>query len=202
MPQTCANVPFESDRSPKKREALIDSLLTREEFLDIWIMKWAELLQIRTVNGLGERAECPEKRFSQRLHVSPRLGGEQHHLQQLVVAQHIRPGVLKPLAQPHQMAMKMWRLGRLILRIAVFSRHRRQPCRVGQFLQPGIVRGWSLTGLLKQWIGRAWLARARRSFRSENSVPASKCTLISDRRSALSADVGGPGIDQYEDNAI
>lgn len=43
---------FLSDSDPKKRERLIDSLLSRPEFLEIWAMKWAELLQIRTINGI------------------------------------------------------------------------------------------------------------------------------------------------------
>lgn len=33
---------------PKKREALVDDLLGRKEFVEMWVMKWAELLQIRT----------------------------------------------------------------------------------------------------------------------------------------------------------
>ena len=38
---------FVADTNPKKRETLIDSLLERKEFTEIWVMKWAELLQIR-----------------------------------------------------------------------------------------------------------------------------------------------------------
>jgi hypothetical protein len=44
-----------TDRDPHKREALIDRLVAREELLDIWTMKWAELLQIRTANGLSPK---------------------------------------------------------------------------------------------------------------------------------------------------
>src|SRR5262249_4585339 len=44
-----------ADTDPKKREKLVDVLLEREEFRDIWVMKWAELLQIRTVNGISEK---------------------------------------------------------------------------------------------------------------------------------------------------
>jgi hypothetical protein len=39
---------FLADENPKKREALVDSLLERKEFTDLWVMKWAELLQIRS----------------------------------------------------------------------------------------------------------------------------------------------------------
>ena len=39
---------FIADANPKKREALVDSLLERKEFTELWVMKWAELLQIRT----------------------------------------------------------------------------------------------------------------------------------------------------------
>ncbi|HEV3164393.1 MAG TPA: DUF1549 and DUF1553 domain-containing protein [Isosphaeraceae bacterium] len=46
---------FLSDTNPDKRSVLIDSLLARSEFLDIWVMRWAELLQIRTANGLSPK---------------------------------------------------------------------------------------------------------------------------------------------------
>ena len=42
---------FLSDKNPKKREKMIDQLLERKEFTEIWVMKWAELLQIRTDNN-------------------------------------------------------------------------------------------------------------------------------------------------------
>lgn len=40
---------FMADKNPKKREALVDELLNRKEFVELWVMKWAELLQIRTI---------------------------------------------------------------------------------------------------------------------------------------------------------
>ncbi len=40
---------FVADADPKKREKLVDELLGRKEFVDLWVMKFAELLQIRTV---------------------------------------------------------------------------------------------------------------------------------------------------------
>lgn len=42
---------FAADKDPKKRDKVIDELLQRPEFSDIWVMKFAELLQIRTDNN-------------------------------------------------------------------------------------------------------------------------------------------------------
>lgn len=42
---------FLTDTRPEKRAALIDELLERKEFTEMWVMKWAELLQIRTFNN-------------------------------------------------------------------------------------------------------------------------------------------------------
>lgn len=42
---------FLANTNPKKREALVDQLLDRKEFTEIWVMKWAELLQIRSTGG-------------------------------------------------------------------------------------------------------------------------------------------------------
>ncbi len=39
---------FLADKNPKKREALIDNLLQRKEFTELWVMKWSELLQVRS----------------------------------------------------------------------------------------------------------------------------------------------------------
>jgi hypothetical protein len=44
---------FLADPNPKKREALVDQLLDRKDFTDLWVMKWAELLQIRTTGNNG-----------------------------------------------------------------------------------------------------------------------------------------------------
>ncbi len=41
---------FLADPAPNKRDALIDDFLTRKEFVDVWVMKWAELLQIRSAD--------------------------------------------------------------------------------------------------------------------------------------------------------
>ncbi|KAA0137938.1 DUF1549 domain-containing protein [Gimesia chilikensis] len=42
---------FVADKDPKKRDKLVDQLLNRKEFVEMWVMKWSELLQIRTVNN-------------------------------------------------------------------------------------------------------------------------------------------------------
>lgn len=47
---------FMNNASPKKREELVDELLTRKEFVEIWVMKWAELLQIRSSNQVSYKA--------------------------------------------------------------------------------------------------------------------------------------------------
>ncbi|NWK55931.1 DUF1549 domain-containing protein [Verrucomicrobiaceae bacterium N1E253] len=42
---------FLADQTPDKRAKLIDQLIDTKEFTEIWVMKWAELLQIRTFNN-------------------------------------------------------------------------------------------------------------------------------------------------------
>ena len=49
MPTRAEYEAFLADKDPKKREKLVDNLLGRKEFVEMWVMKWAELLQIRTV---------------------------------------------------------------------------------------------------------------------------------------------------------
>ncbi len=39
---------FLADRDPDKRGKLVDELLERKEFTEMWVMKWAELLEIRS----------------------------------------------------------------------------------------------------------------------------------------------------------
>jgi len=55
LPTPADREKFLADPNPAKRSALVDRLLDRSEFLDVWIMKWAELLQIRTANGLSPK---------------------------------------------------------------------------------------------------------------------------------------------------
>lgn len=47
---------FMSSSAPNKREQLIDELLGRKEFAEIWVMKWAELLQIRSSNEVSYKS--------------------------------------------------------------------------------------------------------------------------------------------------
>jgi hypothetical protein len=39
---------FVADDDSRKRERMVDSLLDRKEFADMWVMKWAEMLEIRS----------------------------------------------------------------------------------------------------------------------------------------------------------
>lgn len=39
---------FMASKDPKKREKLVDELLERKDFAELWVLKWAELLQIRS----------------------------------------------------------------------------------------------------------------------------------------------------------
>jgi len=41
---------FLAEASPTKRETTVDALLARKEFVDVWVMKWAELLQVRSAD--------------------------------------------------------------------------------------------------------------------------------------------------------
>ena len=43
---------FLGEADPAKRERLVDKLLARKEFADLWVMKWAELLEIRSRDNL------------------------------------------------------------------------------------------------------------------------------------------------------
>ena len=47
---------FMDDKDPKKREKLVDELLNRKEFVELWVMKWAELLTIRTTNQISYKS--------------------------------------------------------------------------------------------------------------------------------------------------
>src|SRR5262245_57836147 len=39
---------FMANKAPNKREQLVDELLARKEFVELWVLKWAELLQIKS----------------------------------------------------------------------------------------------------------------------------------------------------------
>lgn len=51
LPSTDERKQFLASTSPTKRAALIDQLIETKEFTEIWVMKWSELLQIRTFNN-------------------------------------------------------------------------------------------------------------------------------------------------------
>ncbi|MBO13503.1 MAG: cell surface protein [Planctomycetaceae bacterium] len=51
LPQPAEYERFVSDKRPDKRKRLVDELLGRPEFTELWVMKWAELLQVRNVKG-------------------------------------------------------------------------------------------------------------------------------------------------------
>ena len=53
-PTTEERVAFLDDKRPNKREVLIDNLIGRKEFTEMWVMKWAELMQIRTFDNGGQ----------------------------------------------------------------------------------------------------------------------------------------------------
>jgi len=42
---------FMASADPDKRAHLVDQLLARKEYVDLWVMKWAELMMIRTVQN-------------------------------------------------------------------------------------------------------------------------------------------------------
>ncbi|MBL8812413.1 MAG: DUF1553 domain-containing protein [Planctomycetaceae bacterium] len=55
MPTVDEHAKFLADTDPAKRDKLVDDLLGRKEFVDIWVMKWAELLQVRTIANRVEK---------------------------------------------------------------------------------------------------------------------------------------------------
>ncbi len=48
LPTSAEADKFIADADPAKREKLVDTLLARKEFVELWVMKWSELLQIRS----------------------------------------------------------------------------------------------------------------------------------------------------------
>ncbi|MBA4191903.1 MAG: cell surface protein [Planctomycetaceae bacterium] len=55
---------FLADKDPKKRAKLIDSLIERPEFVDVWTMKWGELLRIRASNNQPQYGRDAKAMFS------------------------------------------------------------------------------------------------------------------------------------------
>ena len=56
LPTTVEHARFVADSAPNKREKLVDELLDRKEFAEMWVMKWAELLQIRSGDQVSYKA--------------------------------------------------------------------------------------------------------------------------------------------------
>ncbi|HBU36314.1 MAG TPA: cell surface protein [Planctomycetaceae bacterium] len=46
---------FLADKSQDKRSEYVERLLGRKEFVDLWVMKWAEILQIRSINNIVDK---------------------------------------------------------------------------------------------------------------------------------------------------
>jgi hypothetical protein len=55
---------FLADTNPQKRAKLIDELLDRPEFIDMWSMKWGELLRIRAYNQVPQYGRDAKAMFS------------------------------------------------------------------------------------------------------------------------------------------
>ncbi|MCH2130686.1 MAG: DUF1549 and DUF1553 domain-containing protein [Pirellulaceae bacterium] len=47
---------FMESTSDHRRDELVEQLLERKEFVEMWVMKWAELLQIRSSNGVSYKS--------------------------------------------------------------------------------------------------------------------------------------------------
>jgi len=56
LPTEQEHAEFLADQDPAKRAKLIDRLLERKEFSEIWAMKWAELLTIRSTNQVSAKS--------------------------------------------------------------------------------------------------------------------------------------------------
>src|SRR5207245_2566070 len=55
---------FMSSAAPNKRDLLVDELLGRKEFAELWVLKWAELLQIRSSNQVSYKAMLLKRLYS------------------------------------------------------------------------------------------------------------------------------------------
>ena len=132
---------FHDDSATPLHLALGDAVRRRGdqfELVDRGLADAVDLAQprFRRMDHFGERAEFLEQRLGERLCVAPGQRGKQRHLQQLVIAQRVRPGDVKALAQPLAMAVIMRRLGGLVLAVSlVLAGIGAQPCRAHKFLQ-------------------------------------------------------------------
>jgi hypothetical protein len=55
---------FLADKDPKKRAKLIDALIERPEFTDMWTMKWGEMLRVRANNQTPQYGRDGKAMFS------------------------------------------------------------------------------------------------------------------------------------------
>ena len=56
LPTSAETEQFIADADPAKREKLVDKLLARKEFVELWVMKWSELLQMRSSIDVSYKA--------------------------------------------------------------------------------------------------------------------------------------------------
>src|SRR5262249_6355744 len=56
LPTVAEHKKFMASKDPKKREKLVDDLLNRKEFAELWVLKWAELLQVRSSQQVSYKA--------------------------------------------------------------------------------------------------------------------------------------------------
>ncbi|MCM8534015.1 MAG: DUF1549 and DUF1553 domain-containing protein, partial [Lentisphaeraceae bacterium] len=47
---------FSNSKDKNKRDLLIDELVNKPEFIDLWVMKWAEILKLRSVNNFSYKS--------------------------------------------------------------------------------------------------------------------------------------------------
>lgn len=55
LPEPDELASFLADKDPAKRDKAIDRLLASPAFDDMWVMRWSEILQIRTANGASPK---------------------------------------------------------------------------------------------------------------------------------------------------
>jgi hypothetical protein len=55
---------FLADKNPQKRAKLIDALIERPDFVDMWTMKWGELLRIRAANNVPQYGRDAKAMYS------------------------------------------------------------------------------------------------------------------------------------------
>jgi len=56
LPTTAEYRAFARDKRADKRARLVDALLQRKEFVELWVLKWAERLQVRSSNRISYKA--------------------------------------------------------------------------------------------------------------------------------------------------